>query len=151
MTYTSNVDVAWQSFLPCCYRLFRGCCVYFSYGGQLAKVAELNTNIYIGDQVDTADSSIGHYWIGMDIAASHCQMCYVLLQTMETSTYCALSVYKISLAHHFRNLITTFLEIYLFRRIIDCSVAIIVSLGIDISVRHIHIVVVTFTDVMYNI
>ena len=101
MTHMSNVDAAWQSFLPCGYGFFRDCCLYFSYGGQLAKVEELNTNIYIGDQVESADSSIGHYWIGVDITASNCQMCYVLLQTMETLTYCALSLYKISVAHNF--------------------------------------------------
>ena len=77
-SHIANVDVACQSFLPCCYGSFRGCCVYFSYGGQLAKVEELNTNIYIGDQVDIADGSIGHYWIGMEIALSN-YICYVQL------------------------------------------------------------------------
>jgi len=38
--------------------------VCFSYGSQLAKVEEQNTNIYIGDQVNDADSTVKHYWIG---------------------------------------------------------------------------------------
>ena len=41
--------------------------VCFSYGGQLAKVQEQNTNIYIGDQMNDADSTVKHYWIGMNI------------------------------------------------------------------------------------
>jgi len=39
--------------------------VCFSYGSQLAKVEEQNTNIYIGDQVNDADSTVKDYWIGM--------------------------------------------------------------------------------------
>ena len=49
----------------CGYGFCKNCCVCFSSGGQLAKVEELNTNIYIGNEVDVADSAIGHYWIGM--------------------------------------------------------------------------------------
>ena len=65
-------------FLSCIYKFSRNWRVYFSYGAQLAKVEELNTNIYIGHQVDFADSSIGHYWIGMEVALSK-YICYVQL------------------------------------------------------------------------
>ena len=51
----------------CGYGYCRNCSACFSSGGQLAKVEELNTNIYIGNEVDVTDNTIGHYWIGMDI------------------------------------------------------------------------------------
>ncbi|KAK2163425.1 hypothetical protein NP493_1461g00026 [Ridgeia piscesae] len=38
--------------------------VCINSGGQLAKIEDLHTNIYIGSEVHIADSSIEHYWIG---------------------------------------------------------------------------------------
>ena len=62
----------WLGSESCGYGYCRNCYVCFSYGGQLAKVEELNTNIYIGKEVDVADSTIEHYWIGTDITAPKC-------------------------------------------------------------------------------
>ena len=41
-------------------------CVFSSSGGQLAKAEELNTNIYIGEEVKSAGGGIKEYWIGKD-------------------------------------------------------------------------------------
>ncbi|KAK2173066.1 hypothetical protein NP493_905g00054 [Ridgeia piscesae] len=68
---TYECPAGWKARGVTCYKVYRerlswpdAKVVCKNYGGQLVKVEELNTNIYIGSEVGLADRSIGHYWIG---------------------------------------------------------------------------------------
>jgi len=64
MWFSANLDLDFGEVTFCLWILQQLFCVYISSGGQLAKIEDLHTNIYIGSEVHIADSSIEHYWIG---------------------------------------------------------------------------------------